>query len=225
MPEQHAGDPDWKGYVETEWSYTANGALDFEDDSQVALQFHRERGWSVRFPTGWLPTEARSLLFRHAPTKEEQDPEKDLIIDEDFSLRESHEVTATGMGSTGTHPYPKTVSVLLGQSDEHRGSFPLTYGLMGVAPDVIWDYTVYLEPTSMDELRLVIEEPGDYATWRPKTTPDATAVPGRARSRSSASFRRISLVRSCAGKGTAPSSTRSGRRASGACAPSSATSG
>ena len=175
VPEHHANDPDWKGYVETEWDYTANGALDFSGDPRVELQFHRERGWSVRMASGRLPTEARSLVFIHVPTKEEQDPEKDLIIGEDFSLRESNRVTATGMGSTGNHPYPKTVSVLLGSNDNKEGSFPLIYGTMGVAPDVIWDYTVYLEPTSMDELKLEIEEPAEYKTWRPETTPQCDA--------------------------------------------------
>lgn len=177
MPERHANDPDWKGYVETEWSYDANGALGFKDDARVELQFHRERGWSVRMPSGRLPTEVRSSLFRHHPTKEEQNPDHDLMIGPDYSSRETLKVSATGMGSTENHPYPKTVSVLLGQSDKHEGSFPLIYGNMGVAPDVIWDYTVYLEPTSMEELRLVIEEPTSYKTWRPATTLDAAAGP------------------------------------------------
>ncbi len=175
VPESDANRPDWKGYVEIEWNYTANGPLDFSGDPRVELQFHRERGWSVRMSSGRLPTEARSLLFRHAPTEQEQNPDHDLIIDHDTTTREASKVTATGMGSTDTHPYPKTVSVLLGSNDKKEGGFPLIYGTMGVAPDVLWDYTVYLEPTSMDELRLVIEEPAEYATWRPETTPDTAA--------------------------------------------------
>ena len=177
VPERHGNDPDWKGYVEIEWNYTANGALDFSGDPRVELQFHRERGWSVRMSSGRLPTEARSLLFIHVPTKEEQNPEHDLIIGPDTTVREKIDVTAIGMGSTDNHPYPKTVSVLLGSNDKKEGPFPLIYGTMGVAPDVLWDYTIYLEPTSMDELRLVIEEPADYATWRPETTPDVGAGP------------------------------------------------
>ena len=175
VPEQHANDPGWKGYVENGWDYTANGALDFSSDPRVELQFHRERGWSVRMASGRLPTEARSLTFIHVPTKAEQNPDHDLIIGPDSTWREQVMVTALGMGSTENHPYPKTAFVLLGSNDQKKGSFPLIFGNMGVTPEVLWDYTVYLEPTSLDELKLEIEEPADYKTWRPETTPQCDA--------------------------------------------------
>ncbi len=176
VPEIHANDPSWKGYSENEWIFNANGALDFRGDEKVELQFHRQRGWSVEMSSGRLGTEVRSHWFRYAPRKEEQDPEHDLIIAEDVSMRESTKAVASGMGGTGTLPYPKQGLILFASTQKMTASFPLN-GSAGFSPAVDWDYTIYLEPASFDELRLEIDEPAAYKTWRPKTTPDAQAGP------------------------------------------------
>lgn len=166
--------PGWKGYAEHEWVFNANGAMDFSGDPRVELQFHRQRGWSVRLASGRVATEVRTHYFGYTPPVSEQDPAHDFIIAENVSRRESHSTQAVGMGSTGTLPYPKERLLLFASGQKKKDSFPLFAGA-GLTPPVEWDYSIYLEPTSFDELRVEIEEPPSYKTWRPETTPQRGA--------------------------------------------------
>lgn len=174
VPSSYANNQQWyRGYSESEWKFVASGPLDFSSDPRVELQFHRRRGWSVRIASGRVGTEVHSRSFNHIPPKEEQDPDHDLIIGNDTELRDARKAMATGMGRTGTLAYPKQGLILSGQ-DRKSDSFPLI-GSAGFTPAVIWEYSVYLEPAALEELRLEIEEPSAYPTWRPDTTPDRAA--------------------------------------------------
>lgn len=177
VPNTYKNPQEWlKGYGESEWSFSAAGALDFSGDPRVELQFHRQRGWSVRIASGRAGTEVRSNFYGYIPPPELQDKRHDTVIAPTHTTRrETRAAKGLGMGSTGNLPYPKQGLILAGKGTK-TGSFPLI-GDVGFTPAVIWDYSVNLAPTTLEELRLEIEEPAAYATWRPETTP--RAEPGK----------------------------------------------
>lgn len=174
VPDVRPNYPSWKGYAEHEWNFNAHGAMDFSGDPKVELQFHRQRGWSVRLASGRVATEVSSRYFGYTPPVSEQDPAHDYIIAENVTRRESRKAQALGMGSTGTLPYPKAGLILAASGQTKTGSFPLI-GDVGLHPSVVWDYTIHLEPSSLEDLRLEIEETPAYREWRPETTADAQA--------------------------------------------------
>lgn len=141
--------------------FTSTGPLDFRDDDRVELQFHRMKGWSVRMDSGRRPAELHERW----------------TSPEGKTFRNDFSGHTYGMGGTKTHPYPKNGLVLLASDETQLSSFKGVSAQWGVTPEVEWNYTVYLEPTSLDELRLEIDEPAAYKSWRPETTPDCSAGP------------------------------------------------
>lgn len=144
-------------------TFNTTGPMQFDegDSNTVRLYFHRSRGWSVGFPTLGRPTESHHRV----------------TFPEGETFRSQYSGTSRGMGTTNTHPYPARGMTLFA-SMEKKGEegFPGP-GVMPVTPGVTWDYAIYLEPTSLEELKLEIEEPSGYATWRPETTPERADGP------------------------------------------------
>ncbi len=150
---QDTGTP--KGYQESEWKYSANGEMKFQAGDRVELQFHRDRGWSVRLASGRVPA---PVHLRH------------YFSSTGYTVRDQSAGEATGMGGTKTHAYPSR-GLVLSAREQKSGSFPLI-GSVGLTPAVLWTYGVYLEPTSMEELKLEIEETAEYRKWRPDAQAD-----------------------------------------------------
>jgi len=170
----------WDGHSEIERVFQANGRLDFSSDPKVELQFHRQRGWSLRLASGRVLTEVRTHYSSYTPPSSEQDPRTDGYLPKDdprhqpgghTSRRESSNAHALGMGSTGTLPYPNQGYILFARGQKKTTTFPLI-GAAEPKPSAVWDYVIYLEPTSLEELRLEIEGPAAYGTWRPDAKPD-----------------------------------------------------
>ena len=131
--------------------FTGSGPLAFNWDGVAELQFHRDRGWSVKLPTGRIAaayreqwTAPKGPTFRNASTG----------------------TAFSSLHATKTHPYPKS-GYLLFASGEIEHEFPGPSGQWNATPAVLWDYTIYLEPTSLEELRLEIDDTETYRQWRP----------------------------------------------------------
>jgi len=163
------------GYRQDAWSLDANGALDFSASPEVRLEFHRQRGWSVRMASGRLPAETSHRHFRRAPRLSEQTPAHDFIIDTDRSTEESRKTFVLGMGDTETLPYPGQGLILSAKSRKKEVKFPVLGGLAMALPGLVWDYSIHLEPASAEELRLEIEDTSAYREWRPSAARDGGA--------------------------------------------------
>ncbi len=143
-----------------ESAFEANGALAFDADHEVRLEFHHDDTWSVNLPSGKVPTQLRErVTFREGQT-----------------FRNQQDGVCYGMGGTQHHRFPTGGAVLFA-SDSTKTRFRGIDGQYGMTPPVVWQYAVYLEPLAFDELRLEIDEPKGYATWLPETTPECG--PGR----------------------------------------------
>lgn len=138
--------------------FDTSGRTVYDAADAPRLEFHRARGWSVRLPSSHVPTALREQ-FRTKDGK---------VMNSDSNGR------AHALARTETHPYPARGLVLAGRGTR-EASFPGVSGLWGPTPAVSWEYTIDLEPTALDELKLEIEEPAGYARWRPKTTAAAEA--------------------------------------------------
>jgi hypothetical protein len=138
--------------------FSTNGPLEFDDSPQAKLVFHRERGWSVHISTSGRPAEHIDVTTMKKTGK---------------VSREQTDITAYALRDTETLPYPEKGMILFA-SGQKVGA--LDVSSLNNVP-VEWDYTIYLEPASLEELRLEIEEPPAYATWRPETTPERDAGP------------------------------------------------
>lgn len=158
------------GFRQHEWWVSADGHLDFRETPEVRLEFHRQRGWSVRMGSGRLPAETFHQHFKRAPRLSEQTPDHDFIIDTDRMTNESLKTFAVGMGSTETLPYPDKGLQLSATGLKKAANFPVLGGLTMPRPGIVWDYSIHLEPASSDELRLEIEETAAYRDWRPSAT-------------------------------------------------------
>lgn len=137
--------------------FSTSGPPQFAPGAKAELLFHRERGWSFHFPTPRRPTELTyksTLKPTNAPERHREEQGQTLTMTE---------------SGTATLPYPaKGMILFAGDKKSNR-----KLGVPGrLAGDQTWEYTVYLEPASMEELRLEIDEPAEYATWRPETTPE-----------------------------------------------------
>lgn len=159
----------WKGKAtsttyETSYRFTAKGSggaqeavfggggpLEYNLDGAAELQFHRDKGWSVQLPTGQITvpyreqwTSPQGKTFRNA----------------------SNGTCHNNLHATQTHPYPARGYVLFA-SGESEHSFGGASGTLHASPSVKWEYTIYLEPTSFEELKLEIEDTEAYRQWRP----------------------------------------------------------
>ena len=162
------------GYTQFEAWADASGVMDFSGNPEVRLEFHRQRGWSVRMSSGKLPAETRSRIFKRAPRLSEQSVNHDMIIDTDNLTEDSFEASAFGLGSTQTIPYPEKGLQLSARNLQTRATYPFSNGYL-TTPDIIWDYSIHLEPASADELRLEIEDTPAYRDWRPSAASDGSA--------------------------------------------------
>ncbi|MCU0865635.1 MAG: hypothetical protein MUC36_17765 [Planctomycetes bacterium] len=138
--------------------FQANGTLAFEAEHEVRLEFHHDDTWSVRLPSGKVPSQLRERVTSR----------------DGKTFRNQHDGLCYGMGSTEHHAFRPSGTVLFASAAK-TGSFAGISGRYGMTPAVRWEYAVYLEPLAWDELRLEIEAPADYATWLPTTTPTAAA--------------------------------------------------
>lgn len=143
-----------KGGAIVETFFNTSGPLESGDKLKAKLEFHRERGWSF-----------------HVETPKRKTEFTEIITLKDKKFTERREVYAYGLNGTETLPYPEKRMVLFASEQKIEGGDASN----AASVPFEWDYTIYLEPTSFEELRLVIEEPTDYAKWRPETTPDASA--------------------------------------------------
>lgn len=145
-----------KGGSIVEMFFNTGGPLENSDKLQAKLAFHRERGWSFHVETPKRKTEFTQITtFKETGKK----------------FIERRDVFAYGLNGTGTLPYPEKRMVLFASEQKKED----TSVSNAVRVPFTWDYTIYLEPTSMEELRLEIDEPAEYAKWRPETTPDRGA--------------------------------------------------
>ncbi len=136
--------------------FNTSGPLENSEKLEAKLAFHRERGWSV-----------------HVETPKRETEYTEIITIKDKKFTERRQVYAYGLNGTETLPYPEKRMVLFASGQKTEGGDASNAATLPFE----WDYTIYLEPTELEELRLVIEEPKDYARWRPETTPAATAGP------------------------------------------------
>jgi hypothetical protein len=136
--------------------FGTSGPLETEADDRAKLVFHRERGWSFHIGNGRRRTELTHVVTLKRTGQK---------------FTDRREVLAYGLRDTPTLPYPERRMVLFASGTSER----MDNISNAASVPLVWDYAVYLEPTSLEELRLEIEEPTDYATWRPKTTPGADA--------------------------------------------------
>lgn len=162
------------GHREFDWNIQGGGPLKFERDG-VELQFHRERGWSVRLSSGAGSASYTARRFHRAPRESEQNPSHDFIIDRDRLDHEAATVKAFGMGNTQTFPYPAKGLTLSARNQVMRLGFPVSGGTPGFTPGVEWTYSVELEPADMKELRVEIDDTPAYQSWRPSAQRDGSA--------------------------------------------------
>ncbi len=163
---------DMQGYTRESREAETHGPLKYDYDGRISLNFHRERGWSVKFDSGSIQTEVRHRMDARRATEYEDSPGGPILRWEDEKWLRTHNVFFSGLGSTETLPYPKQGMILFASEQESSSS-----NISSESVYSTWDYTVYLEPLSLEELRLEIDEPVGYADWRPETTPDCTAGP------------------------------------------------
>jgi len=144
---------------EEEFFHT-DGLPQFDSGAKAELQFHRERGWSFHFPTPNCPAQLTENIVLT--------PKKGPVTRQTTQ----REISASPETGTPTLPYPAKGFILFAGNNklEHGRHIP---GAM--AGDIVWEYTVYLEPASMEELKLEIEETDAYKQWRPETTPECAA--------------------------------------------------
>lgn len=124
--------------------------------SPVELKFHRERGWSFHFGTPGRPTQLSEEIT--LTTK------KGVMLHE----KKQREILASAESGTATFPYPAKGMILFAGDQKSEGARHIPGSIAG---DIAWEYTVYLEPASMEELRLEIDPSKRYEDWRPTTTP------------------------------------------------------
>ncbi len=163
---------DMKGYKQESWEAETNGPLDYSNGKTISLNFHRQSGWSVKFSVGSTKTELRHRLDARRAVEYDTSPGGPIYRWEEEHWLRSENTVFQGMGSTGIQAYPKRGLLLFASSQETSTSAVLSESIA-----TIWDYSVYLEPVSLEELRLEIEEPAGYRDWRPETTPECTAGP------------------------------------------------
>jgi hypothetical protein len=130
------------------------GPFDLKPGSQVKLSFHGDLGWSYELTTCQRKGEVTLVMPRTKPI---------------FRRQEIADICGLTNPFKRT-PYPAKVGVLLG-TGEFIG-VPLAISGLPIGLKETWDWTACFEPTSLEELRLEIDEPGNYATWRPETTPE-----------------------------------------------------
>jgi hypothetical protein len=125
--------------------------------SPPELLFHRERGWSFHFGTPGRPAQLSEEITVIS--------KKQGVVAHE---QRQKEVRAAAESGTATLPYPAKGLILFAGDKKSERGMHIPSSLAG---DIAWEYTIYLEPASLEELRLEIDEPADYATWRPETTP------------------------------------------------------
>jgi len=148
----------WSGGSQ-EAVFSGAGPLQSSGAGAAELQFHRDKGWSVKLPTGRI-----TVPYREQWTSPEGK-----------TFRNARDGTAhNNLHATKIHPYPARGYVLFatGESDH---SFGGASGAWSASPAVKWEYTIYLEPTSFEELKLELEETEAYRQWRPDAKLDGGA--------------------------------------------------
>jgi hypothetical protein len=149
-----------KGGAVVESDFSTSGPLDAEPDRKVKLTFHRERGWSLSVGNVWRTARATQVTTLK-PTG--------------MVIRDVRDDRAYALRNTPTLPYPEKGLVLSASGRVGGGTGGLNSISLSVSLPLEWDYAVQLEPVSLQELRLEIEESKEYADWRPDTTPDGAA--------------------------------------------------
>lgn len=146
-----------------ETSFQTSGPLEFKSGSQVRLVFHGARGWSFELTTAQRKGVVSMVMPRMKPRIHQQ---------------ETADICGL-MKPLTVIPYPANRMVLFG-SGEVKGVIPISYSALQMAGGHInetWEWTAYFEPTSIEELKLEIAEPANYARWRPETTADREKGP------------------------------------------------
>ena len=140
--------------------FNTSGTPTFGEHPVVKLTLHRERGWSFSMSTPYLETqltEKVTLTTKEGPVVRQETQRK---------------ISASAESVTETRPYPAKGMVLFVGGEEAEDTRHIPGAMAG---GIAWEYTVYLEPAELEELRLEIGEPAAYATWRPETTPERDA--------------------------------------------------
>ncbi|MEO7412835.1 MAG: hypothetical protein ABIZ81_05715, partial [Opitutaceae bacterium] len=142
--------------------FNTSGRPDFGVQPVVELLFHRERGWSLNMSTPRRDAELTEKMV--------------LTTKKGPMLREQTQriISASAETGTETRAYPARGLILFAGAEKSEGARSIPGEIAG---DIVWEYTAYLEPAAMEELRLEIDEPTDYPIWRPSTT--ATAKAGK----------------------------------------------
>lgn len=138
-----------------ETAFSGSGPLTYSAGGAVELQFHRNNGWSVKLPAGALTVDLRE----HWTSSDGK------------RFPNAKSGSSSTMSSTRFHPYPEKGYILFA-SGERTDNYPGVRSLWGISPAVVWEYHIYLEPTSMEELSLEIEETEAYRKWRPDAALD-----------------------------------------------------
>lgn len=138
--------------------FGTSGPLQLDPDEKPELQFHPKRGWS--FKMKWGAKRPMEVYKKTTLTQTGQ------------VFRDQDTASAFAVNSSKPFPFPARGFVLYG-TGERETTLITSSSLIGVDPHPTWEVAVYLEPAALEELKLEIEEPANYQTWRPETTPDA----------------------------------------------------
>lgn len=137
--------------------FHTDGPLELKPGTQVKLVFHGDRGWSFELTTA----QRKGTVFLVMPKTKP-------------AIRKQETAFICGLAKQPTAiPYPAKGLILFGTGEASGVPISLSpLQVMGGVIDEKWEWTAYFEPTSVEELRLEIAEPANYATWRPETTPE-----------------------------------------------------
>ncbi len=146
--------------VEMVSDFSTGGPLIPERAGVPKLLFHRERGWSFVMGSPWRAIEAHKIT---------------RMLKAGMVFPEQQSSFAIAPNGTNNAPYPERGLVLYATGQTEAGLDSSTSSLPLINPPVSWTYTINLEPLSLQELRLEIEETPAYREWRPSAALDGGA--------------------------------------------------
>ncbi len=139
--------------------FSTSGSMELDSDEAPELRFSPKLGWAFQMK---------------GSVKRKSEVHKTITLNSGQVWRDQQTSSVFGIRRTPRFPFPAKGYVLAGSGPVETTQITSS-PLIGVDPHPTWTVTVHLEPASLEELKLEIEEPADYKKWRPKTTAEAEA--------------------------------------------------
>jgi hypothetical protein len=145
--------------VTIESNFQAAGPPPLEaTDNPPRLVFHVNGHWELHFDNNRVPTTVYQKQTFHPSGYKTNDSQTSMVyVPHNIEL-----------------PYPSKGLILRGHKKFTLASVTSS-GLPPFSHPVEFDVEAYLEPANLQELKLEIDAPNGYETWRPTTTPDQAA--------------------------------------------------